>query len=227
MILEGRGLIPGTTRRRVLREQVVSNNEVLVEYGEKMTINATYVYQTLFDAGWTHESICAFLGNVQVESYINPGKIEKTDRINKGFGLVAWTPIKNDDDVYVDYFGDWVIANGYARDDIDAQLLRILEEVKDRTLEPRQWGRKSRHQEYPITFHEFTKSSEIPEVLMTDSIEFLYKTLETKYDEGDLTIIVLTEVFMGTYEGPGIDSHHLDWRITHALYWDKYFSIEE
>ncbi len=88
----------GTSIERVSKEQVISNNNRLEAYGLEMTINATYVYQTLIDEGWTHNAICAIIGNMQHESYLNPGKSEDGNS-KSGYGLVQWTPYQG-----IDYY---------------------------------------------------------------------------------------------------------------------------
>lgn len=44
--------------------------------------------------GWTDNAIAAMLGNMQVESYLNPAQFEIGHNYspNYGFGLVQWTP---------------------------------------------------------------------------------------------------------------------------------------
>ena len=183
--------IPGTSINRVSREQVISNNIALAEYGNEMTINATYVYQTLTDNGWSKNATCAVLGNMQVESYLNPGKGEDSNS-KTGYGLVQWTPYMG-----IDYYGDWADANSLPRNDIDTQLQRILAEVSTPSLAPVQWCQKSGYPDYGMSFYEFTQSSE--------------------------PIDYLTEVFMGTHEGPSISTNHLDKRKKYAYHWDNYF----
>ena len=44
--------------------------------------------------GWTDNAIAAMLGNMQVESFLNPAQFEMgyNYAANRGFGLVQWTP---------------------------------------------------------------------------------------------------------------------------------------
>src|SRR5699024_11861173 len=57
--------------------------------------NAQQVVDHLLgNSGWTREAICALVGNMRIESSINPNMYEygydwSADR---GFGLVQWTP---------------------------------------------------------------------------------------------------------------------------------------
>ncbi|MFW6029860.1 MAG: phage tail tip lysozyme [Halanaerobiales bacterium] len=44
-----------------------------------------YIYNKLTDEGWTKESICALLGNIQQESQMNPGVWQRQGNTNKFF----------------------------------------------------------------------------------------------------------------------------------------------
>lgn len=55
--------------------------------------NATIIKEWLQDAGWHIVSICAVLGNMEHESYLNPGLYESGKKsASSGYGLVQWTP---------------------------------------------------------------------------------------------------------------------------------------
>lgn len=132
-------------------------NYYLTAFGPEMTANAQYILNYLVVVyGWTKEAVCGMLGNMQVESTINSGIWENLDagNLSGGFGLVQWTPATN----YI----TWAQNEGYTDYDqygqIDPQLLRIKYEL-DNNL---QWIPTS---EYPISFEEFTQSTESPEYL--------------------------------------------------------------
>ncbi|WP_242953842.1 phage tail tip lysozyme, partial [Clostridium sp. BL-8] len=57
---------------------------------ENMNDNARYIYSFFKNKGWTSNSICGMLGNMQGES----GIIADIDEISGGggYGLVQWTP---------------------------------------------------------------------------------------------------------------------------------------
>ena len=97
----------------------------------EQTTNAQYILDAFLDQGWTKNAICGMLGNMQVESYICPGiwqdKQENDD--TDGFGLTQWTPATK--------FFQWACENGFLYDDIDAQIERILHEVRNPSL---QWS---------------------------------------------------------------------------------------
>ena len=63
--------------------------------------NATYIYDHLSNLGeksWSIEAICGLLGNIQAESWFNPGVWQRYDEKGGhsiggrgGYGLVQWT----------------------------------------------------------------------------------------------------------------------------------------
>ena len=117
---------------------------------DQMKVNAQYIFGFLSAQGWTTQSICAMLGNMQAESSINPGRWQN-DRVGgnasgHGYGLVQWTP-------YTKYT-DWIVNNGYADpSEMDANLTRILSEVANNI----QWIATS---SYNLSFIEFSQSRE-------------------------------------------------------------------
>lgn len=60
----------------------------------EMRGNAQYIMSYFHDKGWTKNAIAAMLGNMQVESTINPGLWQSKQEFDygDGFGLVQWTP---------------------------------------------------------------------------------------------------------------------------------------
>jgi hypothetical protein len=68
---------------------------------EHRQVNANTFYKFFAGNGWTKKSIAAMLGNIEVESTINPGLWQggyppvppsTIYTTNKGFGLTQWTP---------------------------------------------------------------------------------------------------------------------------------------
>ena len=61
---------------------------------EHQEANARYIYSYLSDKGWSKNAICAFLGNIEQESVLNPGAWEEFKIISndRGYGLIQWTP---------------------------------------------------------------------------------------------------------------------------------------
>lgn len=111
--------------------------------------NAIYIYNYLFDRGWTLNSICGMLGNMETESTVNPSIWQNLDEFNYslGFGLVQWTPSTK----YI----DWCTSNNLDYTQMDSNLKRILYEVENNI----QWIATS---SYNYSFYEFTKSTDSP-----------------------------------------------------------------
>ena len=129
---------------------VYSSNQYLTK--EQMTVNATYIMGEFTSHGWSKNAIAGMLGNMERESTINPGLWQSLNEgnLSGGFGLVQWTPATN--------YTDWADSNGYSWGDIDGQIARIIYELNNGL----QWISTS---EYPLSFQEFTISSESPEYL--------------------------------------------------------------
>jgi hypothetical protein len=118
----------------------------------EMTVNAQYILDYLLADGWTKNAVCGMLGNMQSESSINPARWQSDDIGNTsgGYGLVQWTPATK-------YFS-WCDSNGLTYGEMDSNLKRILWEVANN----QQWISTS---SYPMTFADFTTSSQTPEYL--------------------------------------------------------------
>lgn len=121
----------------------------------EMEVNALYIYNSLTASGWSIESICGMLGNMQVESSLNPGRWENDtvggDPTAHGYGLVQWTPYTN--------YTDWATSSGYSDPSImDANLARINYELENNL----QWIPTMI---YPMSFAAFKVSTASPEVL--------------------------------------------------------------
>lgn len=126
----------------------------------EMNVNATYLYNSL--SGWSLNSVCALLGNMQAESTINPGRWQ-SDNVgssSNGYGLVQWTPSTK--------YTEWCSSNGYADpSEMDTNIARIIFEVANGI----QWIAR---EDYNLTFEEFTKSNE--------SVEYLAKAFLLCYE---------------------------------------------
>lgn len=118
----------------------------------EMTVNAQYLMGAFTSRGWTKNAVAGMLGNMETESTINPGIWQNLDEGNMrmGYGLVQWTPATN----YI----DWASARGYDRKDVDGQIARIIFELENGL----QWISTS---SYPLTFKQFSQSTESPEYL--------------------------------------------------------------
>lgn len=118
----------------------------------QMEKNAGYIFSYFTYEEWTPNAVAAILGNMQVESSINPGRWQ-SDSVGVGpaYGIVQWDPWSK----YV----DWCTAQGYSDpSEMDNNLSRILYELDNGG----QWYATSA---YDLTFREFTKSTESPAYL--------------------------------------------------------------
>lgn len=111
--------------------------------------------------GWTDNAISAVCGNMEIESWLNPGQFETGYNYSdqKGFGLVQWTPRTK--------FSDWAGADW--RTNYNLQLQRIKYEL-DNGL---QWEPKAAYNY--MTFAEFTQSTATPEYLVM-AFEYSYES---------------------------------------------------
>lgn len=92
-----------------------------------MVNNADITRQFFREFGWTINSISAIVGNMQVESGINPGRWENdhVGNLSGGFGLVQWTPATKLRNWVDKTYGDRDYTNG------GHQLQRIIFELEN------------------------------------------------------------------------------------------------
>lgn len=126
---------------------------------DEMKNNAKCFYGTMkILYGWTLNACCGALGNIESESGINPNMWEGLDKNyhpvqTEGYGLVQWTPYTN--------ITNWIASKGKTgqyQEYGDLQCEKLSEEVKDGS----QWIPVA---SYPMSFEEFTKSTQSPEYL--------------------------------------------------------------
>ena len=118
--------------------------------------NARTFYEFFKGRGWSSQAICAMLGNIQVESSINPGIWENLEPFAGGYGLVQWTP-------YTKY-SEWASERGLSwENNGDAECLRIIYESENGL----QWFSNPAAPivDPPLSFEEFSKSELDPDVL--------------------------------------------------------------
>lgn len=117
----------------------------------EMHQNAAYIWWFLSQRGWTANAVAGMLGNMEVESSINPGIWESLNEGNTagGFGLVQWTPATK--------LINWAESNGYEYTEMDTQLLRICWEQENENGQFSSAGTS-----YDMTFTEFKESTLSP-----------------------------------------------------------------
>lgn len=129
------------------KSTVVSKAEALTR--SEMEANAKYIWNYLGSKGWSLSAVAGMLGNMQYESTINPGRHQVGSDENGGYGLVQWTPKRK--------LTEWLSAKGYADNDMDGQLERILWEKENNE----QYGKNK----YKYTFETFSTSLDDPYTL--------------------------------------------------------------
>ena len=119
---------------------------------DEMKNNAYVFYSTMFFKDFTLNAIAGMLGNIEIESNINPELWQslKEGNYNGGYGLVQWTPATN--------YTDWANAHGYDITDGYYQCIWLDEE----TVKSGQWIETTK---YPISWEEFRKSTKEPDYL--------------------------------------------------------------
>lgn len=123
----------------VARDTDLNPNMTQAEQENNVNIIAAFFR----NEGWTDNAIAAMLGNMQVESYLNPAQWQHglNYSMSGGFGLVQWTPATK----LSDYLGT------YWRTDYDGQLDRIRYEWQNEL----QWTWN-----VAMTFHDFAVSTD-------------------------------------------------------------------
>ena len=164
--------------------------------------NAEFIYRYLRGKNWSKISICAVLGNMQVESSINPGNWENTyggKNVGRGpgFGLVHWTA-----DIRTFLF-DWLNENGYqGRYDSMVGQVECLTYMMG--LGGTYWNKWSKYPNYFMKVNDFlageTKGYSIP--------------------KGDTQLGFLTKVFFAGFEK---GTPLFDKRVAAAENWYKHF----
>ena len=137
-----------------MSDWIYRDNEYLTV--PEMRNNAKIFSQFFVERGWTKNAIAAMLGNIEVESTINPhlwqGRETPPDPLatNNGYGLTQWTPARK--------LIDWATIEDLDYTDGYTQMQRILYE-HDNNL---QW---STDNILNMTWQQFSISTESPETL--------------------------------------------------------------
>ena len=127
---------------------------------KEMQHNATFIYNYLYAKGWSHNAICATLGNMQQESTINPGRHQVG---GSAFGLVQWDPPTK--------YTNWAAKNGYAENSYIGQLEYLIYSMRSGNGE---WFKNYKYPEYYLSSDKFKCSN--------DSIEFLTAVFLYSYE---------------------------------------------
>ena len=124
------------------------------------TRNAKLVYNYLQLEGWSHNAICATLGNMQHESYINAGKHQIS---GPAFGLVQWDPATK--------YLNWASGKGYSKNSMTGQLEFLMASMEPAAGE---WFPNSSTSGYYMSSSQF--------VVSTEPVEYLTKVFLYSYE---------------------------------------------
>lgn len=95
-----------------------SGNFYLTQEQMKVNADIIYGYWVQRHPDWSVNALAGMLGNMELESSVNPGIWQNLDEgnLDVGYGLVQWTPAKN--------YLNWCIENGYDSKTILTAFLR-------------------------------------------------------------------------------------------------------
>lgn len=160
--------------------------------------NAAEVYNTLWAAGWTHNAICAVIGNLIHESSgCNPGQFEGGYNYSwsRGFGIAQWTPgtkVSN----YIGSQQQGVVDDGAA------QVQFLLSDTS-------QWSNIFLN---PDGTSQYYNKSGLP-----------YITSMAQFSQSNADVYQLTTVWAICWERPGAQYAAFDARYAYASYYDTFF----
>lgn len=167
--------------------------------------NAFMIWSILSNLGWTVEAVCGFMGNVQIESGVNPWRYQYDSIQSRssaltwggGYGLVQFTPCRkyqqDSRSMAMTGYGPNYSDQTGSNDDGTAQL-RFIDQYAD--YEPDLPS-------YPMTYAEYKAS--------TLSADYLAEVWFYNYERGDPTSLQQRKdaalywysVLQGTPPGPG------------------------
>lgn len=125
--------------------------DVMEQYGAAQRNNATIIYNYLLSKGFKRPAICAMLGNMMTESYLNPGQWQHGyspydgNKYN-GMGLVGWTPYWR--------ITDWLTSHGYNLNNADSYGYGMLDKLVEECFDAQEitWIATN---SYPLSFAQF------------------------------------------------------------------------
>lgn len=149
---------------------------------EQSTYNANLIFNYLGSRGWSINAICGMLGNMMMESRINPGVWQNLDEgnVDVGFGLVQWTPATN----YI----VWASERGYNNYDEYGQLYPQLERIEYEFDNGLQYIETT---SYPISASDFKVS--------TLSAEYLAEVFLKNYERAGVEVLDSRKEWAGYY----------------------------
>jgi len=133
---------------------------------EQKIVNAEFIFDYLFDLGWSIQAIAAVLGNIERESQLNPATYQGNVRdFNKrlGYGLFQWTPQREflKDEAGRDYYDKMAQENPHLL--ILEQLDFFITTRRDRWYSD--LAVRGYEAPYAMNFSDFIKSTTCPREL--------------------------------------------------------------
>lgn len=146
-------------------------SDVMESFGQAQVNNAIIIYSYLTSHGFNHNSVCAILGNMMTESYLNPGQWQHgynpyDGNQYNGMGLVGWTPYWR--------ITDWLAEHGYDLSNPESYGYGMLDKLIEECFNPQEvtWISTSA---YPLSFEEFATDT-------THTIEWLATAFLKNYE---------------------------------------------
>lgn len=146
-------------------------SDVMESFGQAQINNALIIYSYLTSHGFNHNSVCAILGNMMTESYLNPGQWQHgyspyDGNQYNGMGLVGWTPYWR--------ITDWLNEHGYDLSNPESYGYGMLDKLIEECFNPQEvtWISTSA---YPLSFEEFATDT-------THTIEWLATAFLKNYE---------------------------------------------
>lgn len=131
---------------------------------EQIKNNAEYIYLMLRKEGWSKESICGVLGNIEEEGNFNPGVWEEYNDMLSGYGILQFTAYKGKNE-----FFEYIKKKGYM-DSLDYNKLieenpkQMMDYQLDFFLTSNGWINTSVNG-YTLSFEEYKNSKLDPKEL--------------------------------------------------------------
>ena len=130
---------------------------------EQQRENVEYIYRYLSNLGWTKEAICGLLGNIQQESWFNPGVWQYLNNVGFGYGIIQWTAAS---EKFLFHYGysikdvNW-LASSDAKRLMDEQLeYLVYSSLASTPYDRREWFDPDNHYTpYLMTYSDYIAST--------------------------------------------------------------------
>ncbi len=198
---------PPSTKVYALVEQLNSSLTT-----SQVNANAEWIYNFFTNTqNCSGRGACAILGNMQMESQLNPGMWEIMSDAEAGYGVVQFTPASR--------FLDWASSQGILKPPVDYTLPTAANNL----------AVKNPEELLSAEMNYLMKDLASPEIFCPpqNNVPFPELNIQTfnGFKRSDGTVAQLTEVFLTYYERPKDSDASLQYRINFATAWAKYFNV--